>query len=213
MNRVVVISIVICLSVIAILGFFFNLIGLVSYLLVVIGICALITSAVIVGVLKLLKGLRIYKKRVTAKSLFVSLGIIFAGIIGLLAGYVNSPSPVPPATLSVSEQLCCMFKTDQTDRITIRWLNTHRDELRLKRVLSLYEQSLITNPQDQYYAAMIFQHGTDSTHYEIAYKLAKESAENGVTEAEWLWKAAYDRWMQSIGKPQLYGTQHTFTLF
>ena len=86
-----------------------------------------------------------------------------------------------------------------------------RDQERLQRVLELHRQGEITSAENLYQAAMILQHGTDSTHYELAYLLAKQASEMGYKDADGLSKAAYDRWMLSLGKPQEYGTQSTAT--
>src|SRR5690606_38911922 len=107
-------------------------------------------------------------------------------------------------------------KTDQGDRLALRFSNLNeRDLQRLERVLDLYRQGLVTSPENLYQAATILQHGTDSEHYELAYLLAKHASEQGFEGAESLWKSSYDRWMLSLGKPQVYGTQSTatFTIF
>lgn len=107
-----------------------------------------------------------------------------------------------------------MYETDQGDRLAMRFIKLNeRDSDRLQHILVLYEQGDILSPKNKYQAATILQHGTKSEHYELAYILAKEANEMGYENE--LWKAAYDRWMLSLGKPQVYGTQTTatFTIF
>jgi hypothetical protein len=142
-----------------------------------------------------------------------------AGALGLLAGYLAGPAPVPDASVSPAHQLAYMYKTDQRDRFTLRWLNTSRDHGRIARVLELHKSASSWEPEQMLDAAMVLQHGDDSTHYRIAHELASAACERGVNTrewskntADWLMKATYDRWMLSIGKPQVYGTQKEFTL-
>lgn len=73
----------------------------------------------------------------------------------------------------------------------------------------MMEADSLVTANDYYHAAMIFQHGSDS----VAYKLAWDLAEIAVTldsthySALWLTAAAQDRYLLSIGKRQVYGTQ------
>jgi hypothetical protein len=110
-----------------------------------------------------------------------------------------------------------MYKTDQRDRVTLRWLNTSRDDARIARVLEIHRSESDWTPEEMLDAAMVLQHGHDSSRYRIAHELAAGANEKGVNTqrwpketAEWLMKATYDRWMLSIGKPQVYGTQMEF---
>jgi hypothetical protein len=112
-----------------------------------------------------------------------------------------------------------MYKTDQRDRFTLRWLNTSRDDARIARVLEIHRAESDWTPEEMLDAAMVLQHGHDSSHYRIAHELASAACGRGVStrewpqsSAEWLVKATYDRWMLSIGKPQVYGTQKEFIL-
>jgi hypothetical protein len=85
--------------------------------------------------------------------------------------------------------------------------------------LDLHQDASGWNPEQMLDAAMVLQHGGDSSHYRIAHELASAACQRGVntrewpqSSAEWLAKATYDRWMLSIGKPQVYGTQCEFNL-
>jgi hypothetical protein len=107
-----------------------------------------------------------------------------------------------------------MYRTDQRDRVTLRWLNLSRDDARHTRVLESVGAGLGQEPEQLLDAAIILQHGRDSSDYRIAHELAKAASEKEVntqrwsqSSAEWLTKATYDRWMLSLGKPQVYGTQ------
>jgi hypothetical protein len=62
---------------------------------------------------------------------------------------------------------------------------------------------------DLYHAAMVYQHGNDSTSYKQAYDWSKRAVELDSThsKARWLTAAAWDRYLMSKGEPQWYGTQ------
>ncbi len=206
-------------SAFAVIGYFVNIIGPISLLLVVLGLCVLIVVSVTLVVMLALRAAKLRKRPVSAKALRIPAFVVLCGALGLAAGLVGGPVALPSAKTSVSKELTYIYNTDQGDRITLRWLRPERDSVRLSRVLELYEQGLIAGPADQLNAAMVLQHGRDSTHYRLAHELAKAAFDGCVAtpgwskqEAEWLMKATYDRWMLSIGKPQVYGTQKEFRL-
>jgi hypothetical protein len=194
--------------VVAILGLFFDVVGMLSYLLVVLGIVSGFVTAVVLGVRLVLR------RRVFAVPLLYPGTAIVAGLAGLFAGYVSGPAPVPPDSMPPSEQLAYMHRVDQGDRVTLRFLNTSRDDQRLARTRQLLDAGHVTSPEDRLNAAMVFQHGNDSSDYRTAYELASAACSTGVDSkvwpeelADWLRRAAYDRWMLSVGRPQEYGTQ------
>lgn len=207
---------VLAASVIAIvvLGFFFEITGLISYGLIVVGVW-LTAGILAVWLLALvLRKIRFVKRSFSLKStLKLPLLLFVPGIAGIVFMNFYAPAALPLATLPVSKQLAYMYKTDQGDRFALRFRTLNeRDRQRLQQTLALYEQGQIETPEDQYHAAIIFQHGTKAEHYELAYLLAKQASESGIAEADGLWRDAYDRWMLAQGKPQQYGTQSTATL-
>jgi len=183
----------------------------------VLGIVAAAATGLVLCLLLLLRLLRVRKRPVSARPLLIPLVAAGASVLGLLVGYLAGPAPVPSPSLNAADQLTYMYRTDQRDRITLRWLNTSRDDARVARVLELHGAGPGQEPEQLLDAAIILQHGHDSSHYRIAYELAKAASEKGVntrrwaqSSAEWLTKATYDRWMLSLGKPQVYGTQKEF---
>jgi len=203
----------------AILGFFINVIGLISLLLVALGLITLMLIALTLAVMFALRAAKLRKRPVSATALLVPALALLCGLCGLGAGYFGGPPPVPAEPASSSSELAYICTTDQGDRITLRWLRSGRDSIRLARVLDMQRSGLINGPVDQLRAALVLQHGTDSMHYRLAHELAKAAYDNWVEtpeqtkgEAEWLMKATYDRWMTSLGKPQVYGTQKEFNI-
>ena len=57
-------------------------------------------------------------------------------------------------------------------------------------------------------AALIFQHGTTADDYLLAHTLALAALAKGDASAAWIAAATLDRYLQTIGKPQIYGTQY-----
>ena len=108
------------------------------------------------------------------------------------------------------QELHDLFDEDQADRRgALPADRRRRDQHRRRRVERLLAQGAVTDPDDLFRAAMVFQHGSDRAHYRRAHELAKRAAEQGSTRpARWLAAAAYDRWLLAGGLPQKYGTQY-----
>ena len=84
-----------------------------------------------------------------------------------------------------------------------------RDHERLARVKEIVAAGGLKTSQDYFNAALVFQHGSTPDDYQKAHELAMKSAEIDPSNmrAKWLAAAAQDRYLRSIGKPQIYGTQ------
>lgn len=110
-----------------------------------------------------------------------------------------------------SDELYDIYFNDQEDRqiddIDWKYVNK-RDSLRRIRVHQLLDSNKVVTPKDFENAAMVFQHGKDSTDYGLAVKLMKKSIDLDSIKYKWLFAAATDRYLLSIGKPQIYGTQY-----
>lgn len=112
---------------------------------------------------------------------------------------------------SINRELYDMFQADQADRRgDIDWEEvTPRDEARRKRAQELIDADLLKAPDDFVHAAFIFQHGADSTSYRLAHELAMAAValDSTYTRARWIAAASLDRYLHSVGRPQIYGTQ------
>lgn len=126
----------------------------------------------------------------------------------LLAGCSSSP-----AVVADDVRLTALFEQDQSDRRTVDdvdWtIVEQRDAERRREVAQMLERGAVRTAADHYHAAMIFQHGSDSTAYRIAHDLANEAERLGSDEARWLTAATLDRYLLSTNEPQRYGTQFT----
>ncbi|WP_375578873.1 hypothetical protein ABWH96_17910 [Marivirga tractuosa] len=121
----------------------------------------------------------------------------------------NSDTTTEP--IADNQELIDIYQNDQGDRQTdnINWGEVMvRDSLRRKRVNELLDSNKVRTSNDYQNAAMVFQHGGDSTSYAKAVKFMKKAIELDSTTNKWLLAAATDRYLLSIGKPQIYGTQY-----
>jgi hypothetical protein len=82
----------------------------------------------------------------------------------------------------------------------------HDDERRA-RVHELLHAEKIQAGQDFWFAAMVFQHGQIPEDYLLAHVLASTAVAKGNRNGLWLAAASLDRYLLSVGKKQIYGTQ------
>jgi len=105
-----------------------------------------------------------------------------------------------------------LYENDQNSRKVkqIDWKNlVKQDSIRRVKVLKLIKENQLSTSNDFFHAAMIFQHGNDSTSYKLAWKYSRKASKIDTSNksARWLSAASYDRYLLSIGEPQIYGTQ------
>jgi hypothetical protein len=81
------------------------------------------------------------------------------------------------------------------------------DTARRQRVRELLESGALQSGADFYYAAFIFQHGGEPGDYLLAHALGMAAMARGY-DAAWISAATLDRYLQSIGSPQIFGTQY-----
>ncbi len=114
----------------------------------------------------------------------------------------------------LNEELFFMMKEDQAARKgdfdDINWDSVSvKDRERLSRVQAMADNGELKATEDYLNAALIFQHGADSAAYRRARELSLMAVKLDSTNrsARWLAAAAMDRYLQSVGQPQIYGTQ------
>lgn len=101
---------------------------------------------------------------------------------------------------------------DQKDRSNKTLLSDYlllkkRDKARMKEVIKILHNDKAITGADYYHAAMIFQHGTNISHFALARRLARKAVDLKYKKARWLYAASTDRWLVRQGKKQKYGTQ------
>lgn len=84
---------------------------------------------------------------------------------------------------------------------------TRHDAERRKQVHVLLANDQITSAQDFRDASFIFQHGQTADDYLLAHVLAVEAIVRGDTASKWIAAATLDRYLQTIGQKQVFGTQ------
>jgi hypothetical protein len=104
-----------------------------------------------------------------------------------------------------------LFSEDQADRqdpTKIDWsVVSPRDEARKARTRALLADGKLRSGKDFHAAAFIFQHGGEPEDFLLAHSLAIAAVARGETGSTWIAAATLDRYLQSIGQPQIYGTQ------
>jgi hypothetical protein len=116
--------------------------------------------------------------------------------------------------LARSHELEILANADQADRQNLQNYEkdtlkiAHKDLLRRKRVGEIFGEGCIQNTKDYLNAALIYQHGDTSDHYYQAFIWSKRAAELGDLSGQRFSALAIDRYLISIGKKQLFGTQY-----
>ncbi len=115
----------------------------------------------------------------------------------------------------MNEELLRMYEADVADHRQGLTAGTPEyasmralDRKRRSAVQEMIDRGEVTQPEDYFHAARIFQHGDIPEDARLAFELASKAAEGGYRPAKWLSAAAYDRWLVYQGKPQKYGTQY-----
>lgn len=83
------------------------------------------------------------------------------------------------------------------------------DRQRYERTLELFNAGALETGLDYYNAAFIFQHGGEPADYLRAHHAAVVSIAKGYDKSTWISAASLDRYLDSIGQEQIYGTQST----
>lgn len=123
-----------------------------------------------------------------------------------------------PGTADNSE-MAILFEADQEvrrsatpgdyqDQEFIRRM-IEEDEARRMQTQELLAAGALSTANDYYRAAFIFQHGGEPDSYLLAHTLAVAATVRGHERAPWIAAATLDRYLQSIGRKQIYGTQYS----
>lgn len=113
-----------------------------------------------------------------------------------------------------SRELAELAAADQNDRINFGSLS--EDEIkrvmlsdleRRMRVGELFGDGCMVSAADYMNGAIIYQHGTQPDHYFQAFTWAKRGGELGDAGGKYLAAMAIDRYLVSLGKKQLFGSQ------
>ena len=83
-----------------------------------------------------------------------------------------------------------------------------RDAMRRAEAKLLVTAGEVKTAQDFHDAAFIFQHGHLPEDYLLAHILAIEAIVKGDASSKWIAAATLDRYLQTIGQKQVFGTQY-----
>jgi hypothetical protein len=110
-----------------------------------------------------------------------------------------------------SPEMARLFAADQADRKDITHINpaalAKGDPERRRAVHALLDNGKLRTGADFFGAAFVFQHSDTPDDHLLAHTLAIVAVKMGQPDALWIAAATLDRYLQEIGKPQVYGTQ------
>jgi len=116
-----------------------------------------------------------------------------------------------------SAEMQRIFDADQKGRQDFASLSPEQrgalgaqDAERRDQTRSLLAAGRLHTGEDFKRAAFVFQHGDKPDDYLLAHTLAMVAVANGDADAIWIGAATLDRYLQAVGKPQIYGTQFKF---
>jgi len=137
--------------------------------------------------------------------------------IAIIALFLATPATPATAQTTANPEMAKMFAEDQAARKDIK-PEQYKDMAFVRRMIAdnaarrtrtraLLDAGKLTTAEDYYAAAFVFQHGGKPEDYLLAHTLALASAARGMKDASWIAAATLDRYLQSIGQKQIYGTQ------
>lgn len=137
----------------------------------------------------------------------------------LITLFLATPATAQTAPLHGNAEMARMFAEDQAVRKNVKpeqyqdMAFVRRmiadDTARRARTRALLDTGKLTTAEDYYAAAFVFQHGSKPDDYLLAHTLALAAAARGMKDASWIAAATLDRYLQTIGQKQIYGTQFT----
>ncbi len=116
--------------------------------------------------------------------------------------------------LSSNAEMTAIFNADQADRAN--WVSVDKaavaaaDKQRRAQTQALLDAGLLVSGEDFLHAAFLFQHGEQPEDYLKAHILGTVALARGEPRGAWIASATLDRYLQTIGKPQVMGTQYQF---
>lgn len=120
--------------------------------------------------------------------------------------------PLKEETFTSNAEMREIFAEDQKVRqgeiSEAQWaVISKADAARRERTRGLLAHDQLHTSEDFREAAFVFQHGDESDDYLLAHTLAMVAVGKGDNGAVWIASATLDRYLQSIQRPQIYGTQ------
>ena len=196
-------------------------VAVLSWLVIGIEFFLLFIILISLFVLFILSIIHVFKK-ISKKYYIVLLITLVICLTGIGVALLRPYNKAILDSENISENLQYAYQMDQSDRKQVKSFIPYlsklqeRDALRMNQVADYYEDGLIVKPLDKFYSAFIYHHSNDKKDYKIASSLSSDAAKDKSLkenyQVQWLRKASYDRWMLSIGKPEIYNTQNKLSI-
>ena len=129
-----------------------------------------------------------------------------------LGGWDADTAYAAPFYRPTNAEMTAIFDADQLSRKT--WppkdMKAQDDQDRQRRVRTgeLLDQGALHSGDDFYHAAFVYQHGDKPDDFLKAHILAMVAVGKGRPDGKWIAAATLDRYLQNIGRSQVFGTQY-----
>jgi hypothetical protein len=134
-------------------------------------------------------------------------------LIGTLVHTSSVPAQTPasngvkPIQASRIHQLYVEDQSENPHNITEQEHNRH-GIARRSEIRAMLTKGEIEAASDFHDAAVLFQHGETADDFMMAHVFAIEAVLKGDNSSKWIAAATLDRYLQIIGRPQIFGTQY-----
>jgi hypothetical protein len=132
-------------------------------------------------------------------------------LASVLLGWAASSAAQDPQD---NPEMAAIVAADQAARsaATIDWAKIAAEDARRRtRTYELLAQDALRTAADFDAAALVFQHGNEPADFLLAHVLATRAVALGRAKSEWLAAVTLDRYLQSVGEAQVYGTQFSYS--
>ncbi len=142
--------------------------------------------------------------------------ILVFGFLLTLPAWAQDAKPKEPIQNGTSSaEMKRIFDEDQAARTQspgkIDWsVVTKADAERRDGTRKLIAEGMLHTGEDYERAAFVFQHGDKPDDFLLAHTLGMIAVAKGQRSALWIASATLDRYLQSVEKPQIFGTQYLF---
>jgi hypothetical protein len=116
-----------------------------------------------------------------------------------------------PAAVTVVPSIHQLFLDDQNEGPRSDVTNQEhkrRGVLRRAQVREMLSKGEVQSARDFHDASYLFQHGEVPDDYLLAHLLAMEAVIRGDASSKWMLAASMDRFLESLGRTQVFGTQY-----
>ncbi len=147
------------------------------------------------------------------------LGLVLMVGLTIVLGSPEAASQSEKPSSLVSQELEALFKADQADRnyesLSPEQIKAAkaRDGERTLRVREIVQKETLETVDAYIHAAAVLQHGVTADDFLVAHVLATVAGYQGSPVGKWLAAATLDRYLQFVGRAQLFGTQGSKELF